>query len=765
VERKPFFQALSWLEEALRWTLESILRIFLWLLVHTIYRIRLLGRENVPRQGPALLVCNHVTWLDGLFVMMSQRRRIRFLVWAPYTQLPVLRWLFWLVRAIPISGESGTRAIVKALREASRALGNGELVCIFAEGALTRTGFLLPFQRGFEQIVRKTPAPIIPICLDRLWGSVFSYQGGRFFWKWPQKIPFPVTVAFGKPLPTNIRAWQVRLAVQQLLADCFILRKSHRKPAHRQFVRMACRHPFRRCMIDYVTKGPKLNYGKALTAAILLSRKLRPKLGNMQMIGLLLPTVIGGALANIAVALMGKTAVNLNYTASREAILSAIRQCHIRHVVSSRAFRNKLKLDLGPDVEVIDLEDIMGTITTFQKLRTYLGIVCLPGFITEYVTLGLGQHRSDDVATVIFSSGTTGDPKGVVLNHNNIVANMESVSQAVDLLPSDRVMAVLPFFHSFGYTITLWLPLLIGASIVYYPDPRQAKDIADLCKRYKCTLFLSTPTFLRFFVRRADPDSLASLRLLICGAEKLPQVFAQEFKDKFGIFPLEGYGCTELSPVASVNVPDRGEEGFREIGTKAGTVGRVIPGVAARIVHPDTFADLPPGQDGLLLVYGPNVMTGYLNRPEATREVIKDGWYVTGDIARIDEEGFISITDRLSRFSKVGGEMVPHLRVEEELHSILGTTERICAVTGVPDERKGERLVVLYTPLNGFDVKQLRERLAERGLPNLWLPGPKSYFAVPELPILGSGKLDLQKVKRLAVEFAKQTSDDDKVTR
>jgi acyl-[acyl-carrier-protein]-phospholipid O-acyltransferase/long-chain-fatty-acid--[acyl-carrier-protein] ligase len=260
---------------------------------------------------------------------------------------------------------------------------------------------------------------------------------------------------------------------------------------------------------------------------------------------------------------------------------------------------------------------------------------------------------------------------------------------------------------------------------------------------------------LRFLVRRCDKDDFRSLRMLITGAEKLPPQLASEFAEKFGIMPLEGYGTTELAPVASANVHDWEDHGWKQIGAKPGTVGQPLPGVAARVVDPDDWhKPLPHGTPGMLLIYGPNVMVGYLHREEETKRVIIDGWYVTGDLAIIDEDGFITITDRLSRFSKIAGEMVPHQLIEEEIHRILNTTERICAVTGIPDEKKGERLVVLHLTLPDLTVGQVHQRLTEGELPKLWLPSVKAFHQVSELPILGSGKLDLQRVKKLALELS-----------
>jgi acyl-[acyl-carrier-protein]-phospholipid O-acyltransferase/long-chain-fatty-acid--[acyl-carrier-protein] ligase len=734
-------------------------RLLLWLPVHLIYRIRVIGRARIPATGPALFVCNHVSFVDAFFVFFAQRRSVRFLVWAPYTRVPGLGFLLRLARVIPIDGSAGPRSIVQSLRQASAALANGEVVCIFAEGSITRTGFLLPFARGFEQILKRSPAPIIPVYLDHVWGSIFSYQGGRFLWKWPQKLPYPVTIAFGDALPPYTSAFDVRQAVQKLSADCAILRSGERRLVHRQLVYMAARHPFRSCLVDPTNNGRVFKYGEFLAGAWILARHLRRELGDDSMVGLWLPPSAGGAFANVALALLGKTSVNLNYTASPELVRSAISQCGIRHVLTSRLFTARIKLDVGPDVGLIYLEDFRTRISNWERVRAFLAIVALPAFVLDRWVLGLAHHKPEDLATVIFSSGSTGDPKGVMLTHANLAANTESTIQAIDPRPSDRLLGVLPLFHSFGYTVTIWVPLQVGASHIFHPDPRQSKEIGELCRTYRCTLFLSTPTLLRFCLKRCGPDDFRSLRILIVGAEKMPQGLADQFNEKFGITPLEGYGCTELSPVAAANVPNWEYGGVLQIATKPGTIGRPIPGVAARIVDPETFEQLPPNHEGMLMMYGANVMNGYLGKPEATHEAIRDGWYVTGDIAKCDEDGFLTITDRLARFSKIAGEMVPHQMIEDEVHKILGTNERMCVVTAVPDERRGERLVVLHTPLNGISRHQLWEQLSDRGLPNLWVPDERDFVQIAEMPVLGTGKVDLKRAKEIAREqFTKEVA-------
>jgi acyl-[acyl-carrier-protein]-phospholipid O-acyltransferase/long-chain-fatty-acid--[acyl-carrier-protein] ligase len=476
------------------------------------------------------------------------------------------------------------------------------------------------------------------------------------------------------------------------------------------------------------------------------------------MVGLWIPPSVGGALANIVVACLGKTAVNLNYTATTPVVQSAIRQCGIRKVLTSLLFMAKVPLDPGPDVELIFLENFRKKITTWKRLRGLASVLLLPTFVQERWLLKLGGHTVADLATVIFSSGSTGEPKGVMLTHGNIAANVESMIQAIDPGPRDCLFGILPFFHSFGYSVTLWVPLQVGTSSLFFPNPLQAKEIGELCRKHRCTIFLSTPTFLRSFLKRCEPGDFSSLRLLMCGAEKLAMSVAEEFKKKFGVQPYEGYGCTELAPAAAANVPDFEKRNIRQIAHKPGTIGLPLPGQAARIIHRETHQPLPPGEEGLLLFYGANVMKGYLGRDDLTRSKILDGWYITGDLARMDEDGFITITGREERFAKIGGEMVPLEKVEEELHAILNTNERLCAVTAIPDVRKGERIVVLHLPLNGLDVQKVWQELNNRGLPNIYIPGPRDFFQVSELPILGSGKLDLKKCKETALELATETS-------
>jgi len=355
---------------------------------------------------------------------------------------------------------------------------------------------------------------------------------------------------------------------------------------------------------------------------------------------------------------------------------------------------------------------------------------------------------SQSLATIVFSSGSTGVPKGVMLSHANILANVDAVAQVFQLRPDDVMVGVLPFFHSFGFSITLWLPMVQGFGAVYHPNPMDGKTIGEIAEKYHGTILVSTPTFYASYIRKCRPEQFARVRYALVGAEKLRDPIAAAFKEKFGIPLLEGYGCTEMSPVVAVNAPDVYDDGEHQRGSRAGTVGHSLPGVVAKVVDVDTGQGPLIGREGLLMVTGPNRMQGYIGEPERTAEVLRDGWYATGDIACMDEDGFIRITDRLSRFSKIAGEMVPHMKLEEQIQSLL-EAQFTCAVTAVPDEARGERLVAFFTD-PALPPSELWERLCRTELPRLWIPKREDLRFIDAIPSLGTGKVDLRAVRQLA---------------
>jgi acyl-[acyl-carrier-protein]-phospholipid O-acyltransferase/long-chain-fatty-acid--[acyl-carrier-protein] ligase len=456
---------------------------------------------------------------------------------------------------------------------------------------------------------------------------------------------------------------------------------------------------------------------------------------------------VPGALVNWAALLCGKVPVNLNYTLAETALAACAEQCGLKTIITSRAFVEKVKLKIPG--EVLYLEDLAAAAGFGEKLVAFFMAWFVPVAAIERA-LGCAQTPAlDNLATVIFSSGSTGEPKGVMLSHFNVGSNLEQLGQVFALDKHDRFLGALPFFHSFGFTGTLALTSVLGVGVVFHPNPLDAKTIGHLVNEYRVTFLLATPTFLQLYLRGCTPEQFGSVRHVAVAAEKLPDRLATAFEERFGIRPFEAYGCTECSPTVTVNTPDFRAAGFRQVGGKRGKIGHPLPGVCVRIVDPVTRQPMPLGQPGLLLVRGPNVMRGYLGRPEKTAEVLRDGWYATGDIATLDEDGFLQITDRLSRFSKIGGEMVPHIKVEEKLHECADATEQTFVVTSVADEKKGERLIVLHK-LADAPLAGCLEKFAACDLPNLWKPKVDSFVRVEAFPLLGSGKLDLRKVKEVA---------------
>ena len=727
---------------------DSLMRLVLWMVTHSVYRIRVQGRDNIPETGGALFVCNHMSLVDALLLISSTDRHIRFLIFKGIYDLPYIKPFAKMIRAIPISSELRPREMLHSLREATSAIKNGEVVCIFAEGQITRIGQLLPFRRGFERIMKGVDAPIVPVNLDGVWGSIFSFERGRFVWKLPRSIPYPVTVSFGKPMPPSSTPFEVREAVQELQTEAYANRKSRLLTLHRTLMRTAHHHPFRFAMGD--KRRPRMKWGGALLASILLARRLRKTWAGQEMVGILLPPSVPGALVNYAAMLSGKIPVNLNYTSSNETLASCAEQCKLQTVITTKLLLEKIPLQVPG--KTILLEEAAASPGVGEKIIALL-LWFLPGWWLERVLVDGKTRTLDDLATVIFSSGSTGEPKGVMLTHYNIVSNIEQFGQTFMLNKKDSLLGVLPFFHSFGFTVTLWVPAVLGIGVVFHPSPLDLTAVSELVRDYRITLLLATPTFLEAYRRRCSPEDFGSLQYVVVGAEKLPERMAVAFEDKFGIRPLEGYGATECSPVVAVNTRDFRAPGFRQVGSKRGHIGHPLPGISVRIVDPETRERLPVGTPGLLLVRGPNVMKGYLGKPEKTAEVLQDGWYVTGDIAAEDEDGFLMITDRLSRFSKIGGEMVPHIKVEEKLHELAEATEQKFVVTGVPDGKKGERLVVLHM-LGAEELKAAIEKLSAAGLPNLWVPRANQFYRVEEFPHLGTGKLDLRRVKEVAMGFS-----------
>jgi acyl-[acyl-carrier-protein]-phospholipid O-acyltransferase / long-chain-fatty-acid--[acyl-carrier-protein] ligase len=521
----------------------------------------------------------------------------------------------------------------------------------------------------------------------------------------------------------------------------------------RKLLRMCRRRLWKKKVAD--SSGTELTGGRLLAQVLAMRRLLKREVvaKDESHVPVLLPPSVPAVLVNAALSLLGRIPVNLNYTTSSDTLNLCLSQVAARHVLTSRRFLTQVSLSV--DAQLVCLEDLVGKVTWQDKAIAAVQAYLVPVALLE-CWFGLLTIDPNDVMTVAFTAGSTGDPKGVMLSYRNIGSNVVAVEKLLRIKDTDVVLGILPFFHAFGFMGTLWTVLALDPKGVYHFTPLDARRVGQLCQRHKVTILLAAPTFLRTYLRRCDKAQFRTLEVVIVSAEKLPLELAHAFRDKFGVEPVEAYGSTELSPAAATNVPkDRLLDPARE-GAKEGTVGRVVPCSRAKVVDPDSGQDMGVDREGLLLVAGPNVMLGYLNQPAKTAAVMRGEWYVTGDIARIDREGFITITDRASRFSKIGGEIVPHLKVEESLQKIASAGSLVnqdhpaLAVTAVPDSQKGERLIVVHEPL-ALTAEQLVERLSSEGIPNLWIPSRDSFLEVPNLPMLGAGKLDLKALKRLAL--------------
>src|SRR6266404_389210 len=705
-----------------------------------VYRVKAIGIENLP-SGGCLIVPNHITWVDAIILQLACPRPVRFIIDEEFYRKPALQPVLQMARAIPID----RRKPREAIRRASEQIEAGQFVCIFPEGQLSRTGTLARLQRGFEMIARHAQAPVVPVFLDQLWGSIFSFRGGRFFRKWPRHFPYRATVGFGVPLSAEEATIpRVHEDLLKLGADCFEQRSELRQHIARRAVRGLKRSPFATLVTDGMD-GSKLSRGKVLGVSIALSRYLR-KTSPAKRIAIVLPASKGAVVANLAVTLADKVPVGLNFTASADAIASAIDRAEIKSAISARQFHERLT-NLPWPRNIVFLDELLPKLKG-QILFWWMAGIVTPNFLLAG-WLGLPRQGGHKEAVLLFTSGSSGEPKGVVLSHHNLIGNVTQFTVMLDAGPEDSLLASLPFFHSFGCTVTLWYPLIEGTPIVTYPNPLEAAKNAALVEKYKITVVLATPTFLRAYLRKAEPHQLRSARLVIVGAEKMPLDLSEKFFARFGKCVFEGYGLTETTPVVSVNLPDpipeRPDVTVQPL-YRLGSVGKMAAGIAAEIRDPETDEKRTIYDTGMLWLRGPNIFEGYLKDPKRTAEVLRNDWLKTGDIGRLDEDGFLYIEGRLSRFSKIGGEMVPHEAIEHKIIELLGLSgrdERLIAIVGVQDEAKGEALVLLSAV--DINIAELREKLHEAGVPNLWIP--KYVQRIETIPVLASGKLDLKRCR------------------
>jgi acyl-[acyl-carrier-protein]-phospholipid O-acyltransferase/long-chain-fatty-acid--[acyl-carrier-protein] ligase len=740
----PVFRRRSHLPYFLELIASSVARV--------LYRVRTSGAGNLPSTGGVMLIANHISYVDVVVLQLACPRPIRFVGHQGLTRNAFFNWVFEVSGSIPISTEqprAGMKAAVAALKA-------GEVVCVCPEGHISRTGQLMEIQRGFEVMARQADVPVVAAAIDGLWGSVFSFAGNKYLWKSPRLMPTPVFISFGVATPPEkVSTEWARRELLDLGRASFDERPVLKRHLGRECIRALAKHPWRVQVIDRTVARRELTCGQLYAASAALSRRIRDTIPERR-VGVVLPPGAGAFIANLAILAAGKIPVNLNFTTARAGLEASFKLGGISTVLSADAVRTKLPNFPWPERTL----DLKGEIEACGGKRALLPWMLAAWLLPNQICadlLGLPRRGDREEAGLLFTSGSSGEPKGVVLSHRNILANCAQISSLSILPETCSLLGCLPVFHSFGFTVTLWYPLLRGCHVVTVPSPLDTRKIIDAIRDEAATVLIGAPTFIRPVLKKAHPSELRSLDLVVTGAEKLPEDLSRSFMENFHIDIMQGYGLTETTPAANINQPHPPvvvSTNEPQLGKREGAVGRMMPGMTARIVDPETWKELPMNQTGMVLFRGANVFEGYLNDEEKTRAAFRDGWFVTGDLGRFDEEGFLFIEGRLSRFSKIGGEMVPHGTVENkliELFDLDQTAGYVVVVIGVPDASKGEALVLLTTLELTSDA--VREKLLGGGLPGLWVP--KIIHRVEKIPVLGTGKLDLKGCRELALAAVK----------
>lgn len=737
---------------------QSFVRFIVAYLLTRRYRVRVQGFKNMPERGGVLLLGNHISWIDWAIIQIASPRPIRFVMLKSIYERWYLRGFFRLFGVVPISQGAGAQSSLEVI---AQLLQKGQVVCLFPEGTISRTGHFAEFRPGYERACALVDdsVVIVPFYLRGLWGSQFSRSSTRLKQWRGSGLRRDLIVAFGPAISKStsvdvlkrrvfdlsIHSWEEYVADLPTLAQAWLT--AAKKVGNTLAIADSMAAP--------------LSGTQSITAVSALARRIGQHSAE-QNVGLLLPTSSVGALTNMAALCAGKTVINLNYSASADAFAHALQLAEIKTVYTSRRFSEKLQQkgaaisDCLNGVKLIYLEDLHAQIGKGELVWRWLAAQLLPAWALK--KLWLTRTSPDSSAAILFSSGSEGLPKGVMLSHRNILANVRQIADVLNLEERDVVMASLPLFHAFGLTATTFMPLIEGVPMVCHADPTDALGVAKTIAEYRATVLCATATFLRLYTRhpRVHPLMLSSIRVVVAGAEKLSEDVRTAFKLKFNREVYEGYGATETTPVASVNLPDQLDTSHWQVqvGGKPGTVGMPLPGTSCKIVDPVSLDELPTGSDGLILVGGAQVMLGYLHDAERTANAIVelDGvrWYKTGDKGHLDADGFLSIIDRYSRFAKIGGEMISLGVVEEKLRSVLAQPELELVAVNLPDEKKGEKIVALVaTDLEGQDV---RKQLLAAQISPLMIPA--EIYLVPSVPKLGSGKTDFAAARAMALELS-----------
>ncbi len=731
---------------------QSLIKLFISSILSVKYKLIVQNLNNVPQSNGVLLLGNHISWLDWAFVQLAMPRPIRFVMERSIYENKYFKPFLDFFKVIPISSRGGR----KSLEMVTQYLNKGEVVCIFPEGTISRTGHLSEFKRGFELAAKEANATIIPFYIGGMWGTKFSRSNINFAEIKQTKFTKDVIVSFGKQQDINTKANEIKQNIFELSVDSWNKYINEFTNIDEVYINTIKQKGNKIALVD--STGDEYSYYKMFALNIIFKSLIEKN--SEQNIGLLLPTTSIGAIMNMATLLAGKTVVNLNYTASQENMVSAVSQSEIKVIYTAKRFIKKLegkgiKVEniFDSSVKLIYLEDLKEKISKIDFITTYMFIRFAPTslLLKKYAS----KNKLNTIAAILFSSGSEGAPKGVKLSHKNLLANVKQISEMLNVNQNEVFLGSLPIFHAFGLTVTTLLPMIEGIKVVFHSDPTDAAGIGKAVAKYEVTFICATATFIRLYTknRKLTPLMFKSLTMVFSGAEKLNRQVANEFKQKFGVEVLEGYGATECSPLISANIPNALDTSYwqTQIGNKEGTIGMPLPGCAIKIIDPLTLNELKANEDGLIIASGPNIMEGYLNNTEKTNEVLVNInnklWYKTGDKGHIDNDGFITIVDRYSRFAKLGGEMVSLTAVENKIYEYLGDSEDIKLVcVNIADEKKGEKIVLIIDK----EIDNLKSKLIEFGMTPLWIPSIIMFKN--DIPILGTGKINFKGAKDMVLE-------------
>lgn len=721
------------------------------------YKVKVMGVSNIPESGPVLFIGPHFSFIDWAVLQMSCPRPLRIAsnrnTYADWYQ----RWFLHGKFLIPIN----RRDPAPAMEEIRKALLNGEAVVIFPEGEVSKSPFISKFTLSYHEAVKDTGAAIVPFYIQGLWGSRYSHVSECV--NRPQYFNHTVTVGFGASKPEQTSEEEIRSDLQFLGCDVWNAAMDESKPIVPLWFRAMRKRRNRLILID--PAGKHVSGHDMIHLCHRFGKKILSVAKHDKRVGFMLPTSRDAALGIMSILGTGKTSVHLNYTSPVDTVLGCIEKAKLKTVVTTRAFLEKLETknaafsNIAKRCNIIFLDEEEPKIGMLSRLWDIMLIKLMPARLLKQAWFSSGKLNDD--AIILFSSGSEGTPKGVKLSHKNIVANAQQCDYIAKLCRTDVMTALLPLFHSFGFTMTFIMPMLDGVPMVLCPDPTDIKTLARVCAQYKTTILMGTPTFLRAIAinRWVHPMCLDSLRYIVAGAEKLRPEIRESFKLKFGKDIYEAYGCTELSPLATLNAPNVLLDDFLTMSkcNDNSSIGQAIPGAVSAIIDPETNEFLPQGSEGMIVITGPQVMNGYLDDPKKTSEVIfeKDGrrWYKTGDKGTHTPDGFVQILGRYSRFAKLGGEMISLTAVELRLAETKLLDGMEFAITAIPDSVKGERIVLL---VNGeCNVEDLSRNIRKSGIPPLMIPG--SVFRVESIPKLGSGKWDFTNMKKMAIQLMEES--------